>query len=146
MLSKTAVHAVRAMIVLATLEPGRYEGAASIAARVGAPANYLGKLLQGLARQGLVVSQKGLGGGWALGRPAERIRLVDILEPVEDVDRWRGCFLGQSGCSDEHPCHVHETWAGIRDRFFEFVDGTTLADLVAHGGLERLADMVKKGS
>ena len=49
MLSKTAIHAVRATIELAALAPGCYLGAAAIADRIGAPRNYLGKLLQALA-------------------------------------------------------------------------------------------------
>ena len=144
MLTKTGIHAVRAMIALATLEKGRFEGATAIAKRVGAPANYLGKLLQSLARGSLVLSQKGMGGGWALARDPESITLLQILQPVEDVERWRGCFLGQSGCSDAHPCHVHNEWAPVRDQFLEFVEGTTLAAIMRQGGMERLESMVRE--
>ena len=54
MLSRTAIHAVRALSHLAGLPAGTFAGSAVLAERIGAPANYLGKLLQGLAARGLV--------------------------------------------------------------------------------------------
>ena len=83
MISKTALHAIRAVAGLAELPSGEFEGAATIAARTGAPANYLGKLLQQLSHEGLLTSRKGAGGGFALARPAESITLLDIVEPTE---------------------------------------------------------------
>lgn len=138
MLSNSAVHAIRATIALASLPAGTFEGSSAVARRVGAPPNYLGKLLQSLAREGIVVSQKGLHGGWALGRDAAEISLADVVAPIEDVSRWRACFLGRAGCSDADPCHVHDAWAPVRDRFLEFMEGTTLQELVERGGVARL--------
>ena len=54
MISKTGLHAVRAILALARLRDGEFAGAASVAREIGAPQNYLGKLLQTLARCGLV--------------------------------------------------------------------------------------------
>jgi DNA-binding IscR family transcriptional regulator len=54
------------MIVLAGLPRGAYRGAAAIAEQNDAPANYLGKILQQLARRHVVDSQKGLGGGFRI--------------------------------------------------------------------------------
>lgn len=138
MLSTSGVHAVRALIALASLPEGRYEGSAVVAQQIGAPPNYLGKILQSLSRAGLVVSQKGMGGGWALGRAPETISLMDIVAPIEDVARWRGCFLDRADCSDHDPCHVHEAWAPVRDAFLQFMEGTTLRRLLEDGGMERL--------
>jgi DNA-binding IscR family transcriptional regulator len=65
MIAKTGMHAVRAMVARARLPAGTY---AWVAQEIGAPQNYLGKLLQTLAHEGLVQSQKGLGGGFCLAR------------------------------------------------------------------------------
>lgn len=138
MLSRSGIHAIRALMALSELEEGRYAGSTAIAGRVEAPPNYLGKLLQTLAREGLVVSQKGRGGGWALGRSAADISLYDIVACVDDLERWKGCFLTRSECSDENPCHVHEGWAAVRDAALGFLEGTSLARLQAAGGMPRL--------
>ena len=129
MLSKSGVHAVRALIVLAELPEGRYRGASSIAEQNDAPANYLGKLLQQLARRGLVESQKGLGGGFRLSREPSQISLYDIVEAIEDVSRWYDCILGKPNCSDGNPCSVHQQWGPVRDAYLKLLKETNLGDL-----------------
>src|SRR5262249_32207866 len=133
MLSKTGLHAVRAMAALARLPEGTYAGAARIAQDIGAPQNYLGKLLKALAEEGLVESQKGLGGGFRLVRDPGHISLLDVVEPIEHISRWSGCILGRPECSDKHPCAIHDRWKAVRDAYLRMLQRTTLAELVARG-------------
>ena len=129
MITKTSVHACLALSVLAGLDPGEYAGAAAIAAEIGAPQNYLGKLLKQLAAQGILESQKGYGGGFKLRKDADKITLYDIVEPIEHVSRWNGCFLGRKRCSDHTPCAVHKSWTHVRDKYLGFLKGTSLKDI-----------------
>ncbi len=139
MLSKTGLHAVRAVVALARLPEGAYAGAASIAQEIGAPQNYLGKLLRNLAEQGLLESQKGLGGGFRLARDPGEITLLDVVEPIEHVSRWSGCILGLSACSDAAPCALHERWKAVRNSYLQMLQRTTLADLVARQQKQEVA-------
>ncbi|MGA2259214.1 MAG: Rrf2 family transcriptional regulator [Thermoguttaceae bacterium] len=129
MLSKTALHALRAMTVLAELPEKSFAGAVDIAKAIHAPRNYLGKLLQSLAEAGLVESQKGKGGGFRLARQPAAITVFDVVEPIDHVGRWRGCFMGRSECSCENSCVVHSRWQAVRDAYLAFLQDTTLADL-----------------
>ncbi len=129
MVSKTAMQAVRACVHLASLPDGCYEGAATIAKSVGARGNYLGKLLQLLSQEGLLVSQKGLHGGFRLSRPAASITLFDVIDPVDHVARWEGCFLGRDECNADPPCVVHGRWGVIRDEYLDFIRNTTIAEV-----------------
>jgi Rrf2 family protein len=140
MLSKTGLHAVWAVVALAKLPDGVYAGAARIAHDIGAPQNYLGKLLKTLAEEGLVESQKGLGGGFRLARAAEDISLFDIVEPIEHISRWSGCILGRSECSEVNPCAIHNRWKAVRDTYLRMLQRTTIAELVAKG--EPVVDLV----
>lgn len=133
MISKTAVHATLALAFLAELDGDEYAGASQIAQNVGAPRNYLGKLLKQLASEGLVESQKGYGGGFRLAESADDITLYDIVEPIDHVSRWNGCFLGRPACSDESPCAVHKRWARIREQYLKFLKQTTIAELARKG-------------
>jgi Rrf2 family iron-sulfur cluster assembly transcriptional regulator len=133
MITKTGLHAVRAVVALARLPEGACAGAAAVAAEIGAPPNYLSKLLQGLARAGLVRSQKGLGGGFRLARDPRRISLLDVVEPIERVSRWSGCVLGHRDCSDEAPCAIHLRWKQVRTAYLRMLTHTTIADLLAKG-------------
>jgi Rrf2 family transcriptional regulator, iron-sulfur cluster assembly transcription factor len=129
MISKTAAHALTALAALAELPPGSYAGAAEIAAQIAAPRNYLGKLLKVLADAGLVVSQKGKGGGFRLARPAAAVSLFEVVDPIEHLGRWSGCFLGRARCSAKSPCQVHKRWKVVRDAYLRFLQETTVADL-----------------
>ncbi len=133
MMSKTALHAVMALTELARAPMGTYHGAGAIAARINAPPNYLGKLLQTMAREGLVESQKGLRGGFRLNRDPGRLSLFDAVEPIDHVSRWSGCFLGGGICSEEHPCAVHVRWQEVRTAYLRFLQETTIADLAKRG-------------
>lgn len=106
-----------------------YEGTAALARRTGAPANYLGKLLQTLAGAGVLESRKGPGGGFRLARPAEEVTLLDIVEPLTDLGRWDGCILGMPICSDETACTLHHRWGEMRESYLNLLSTTVLADL-----------------
>jgi Rrf2 family protein len=131
MISKTGIHAMRALAALAQVSNGAYAGAGDIAKTVCAPRNYLGKLLKGLSRTGLVESQKGKGGGFRLARDPATITLLDVMEPVAKVSRWKGCFLGQTTCSPDAACALHARWGTARDAYFRFLEETTVADIAA---------------
>jgi Rrf2 family protein len=133
MLSKTGLHAVRAITALARLPEGAFGGAARIAQEIGAPQNYLGKLLKTFAAEGLLESQKGLGGGFRLARHPREISLLDVVEPIEHISRWSGCILGRPECSEADPCAIHSRWKAVRDAYLRMLERTTIAELVARG-------------
>jgi Rrf2 family protein len=132
-ITKTGLHAIRAVVALAKLPEGTYAGAARVAKEIGAPQNYLGKLLQGLSYEGLVESQKGLGGGFRLARAPRRITLFDVVDPIEHLSRWSGCILGRPECSEADPCAIHNKWKAVRGAYLHLLQSTTIADLVKHG-------------
>lgn len=139
MISKTGIHAVTAVAALAELGEGAFAGAAEIAEQIGAPRNYLGKLLKTLADQGLLESQKGKGGGFRLARNPEEISLYEIMEPLDRVSRWSGCFLGRARCSEDAPCSVHQRWSKVRTAYLQFLQETSVHDLVGREALRRRA-------
>lgn len=130
MLSKTSKLVVNALVELAKLPPGSYEGASSIAKKIEAPKNYLGKLLQNLCARNIVSSQKGTGGGFRLSIKPDKITLYEIVEPVENVAIWEKCALGLKECSETDPCPVHDDWKVIKEGYLSFLKTTTVADLI----------------
>jgi Rrf2 family iron-sulfur cluster assembly transcriptional regulator len=130
MISRTGIHALAALTRMATLKNGEFAGAADIAREIGAPQNYLGKLLKALAGNGLLVSQKGYNGGFRLARPADDISLFDVIEPIDKVSRWGNCFMSSGTCSENEPCAVHGRWKRIREDYLGFLHETSIADVV----------------
>lgn len=129
LLSQTSVHVIRAFTFLASQPAGKFVGAAAIAAETGAPQNYLSKLLQQYCQSGLLESQRGAGGGVRLAKPAGKITLLQIVEPVERLSQRRNCFMGEL-CCGELPCAYHESWLKLHSDFVGFLESVTLAGLV----------------
>jgi Rrf2 family protein len=75
--------AIHCCTFLAVLPPGAPLPASRLAEFHGVPPAYLAKHLQALARAGIVVAVPGAKGGYALGRPADEISMLDIVDAVE---------------------------------------------------------------
>ena len=136
MLSKSGIHLVRAVTHLARLREDEFVGAGELAKEIGAPGNYLGKLLQTLARLGVVESRKGVGGGFRLARDPASLSLLEVVDPVEQISRWTGCIIGNRACSDERPCAVHDQWGDLRRRYMKLLSETTIRDILADPNCE----------
>lgn len=130
MLTKTSKQVINALVKLAKLEEGEWLGVGAIAQQIKVPQNYLGKMLQSFVVAGLVVSQKGLGGGFRLAKDPKEISLFDVVEPIENVDVWSGCALGLKKCSDKNACAVHFKWKSVKEQYLSFLKKTTIASLV----------------
>lgn len=129
LINKSSLLAINALTVLAQLPPGECAGASSIAKKIDAPANYLGKILQSLASRGLIISQKGKGGGFRLERSPRKISLFDVITAIEDTAKWSKCFLGRKQCLDSSPCHVHDQWKHVKEMNIKFLENINLYDL-----------------
>ncbi len=128
MLSQTAEYALRAVLALA-IEPGGQLGAAQLAERLGVPRNYLSKTLHQLARVGVLDSSRGKAGGFRLARGAERITLLEVVQPFDDISGKRVCLLGRPVCSDHAACAAHSKWKVVSERNARFFSETSVADL-----------------
>ena len=130
MLSQTAEYALRAVLAIAGEREGEAVGAGRLAASLGIPQNYLSKTLHQLARAGVLESTRGKLGGFRLARPAEKIPLLDVVGPFDDVSGRRTCLMGRPVCSYYNACAAHERWKAVADRTAEFFRDTTVGDLV----------------
>ena len=141
MLSQTAEYALRAVVLLAGRAPGSTARVGELADALDIPQNYLSKTLHTLTRAGVLVSARGKGGGFALGRPAEDITLLEIVDPFDRLGTRPTCLMGQGECSEAHACAAHHTWKEVSSRVQGFFSQTTLADLAT----SKAARTVKRG-
>jgi Rrf2 family protein len=103
-LSKTAEYALRAAVWLAGAADRR-ASADQLADVTKVPRRYLNKVLQDLVRAGLVSSQPGPGGGYALDRPASKITILDVVSATAPLERIRHCPLGLPSHTRLCPLH-----------------------------------------
>lgn len=128
-LSATAEYALRAMAYLAGLPPGASARATDLEAATGTSAPYLAKVLRRLVIAGLLVSQKGHHGGFALARPPASIRFSDVLEAVGHRPDPGRCAFGWGECDPDAPCPLHDAWSQLTASFREWATTTTLASV-----------------
>ena len=129
MFSQTVEYALRAVVYLADQAP-EARTTQQIARVTRVPLAYLSKVLQGLARHGIVASQRGVGGGVRLTRPPTDLTILEVVDAVEPIQRIRHCPLGLAA-HGVRLCPLHkrldEALASIEEAF----RSTTLADLLA---------------
>jgi Rrf2 family protein len=92
MFSQTAEYALRAIVTMARDEASAMT-AQDISRESQVPLDYLSKVLNSLARAGIVRAQRGRGGGFTLASPASRMTILDVLNAVDPIRRIRSCPL-----------------------------------------------------
>ncbi len=124
-IGRTASYAVSALSRLAELDQD-WVLLPDLVAATDAPAPYLSKILNNLARAGLIRAKRGYKGGYALVRPAGNLSVREIIEAVEGPDSLCECLLGREFCTDERACPAHEFWKTERARIRELLESLTL--------------------
>lgn len=128
--SRSTEYAIRALVHLAQVPEGKFVMVRQIASEENIPAHFLAKILQQLARKGLLRSSKGPTGGFCLRRPASQIRLMQLVEALNGLTDYHKCVSGFSECTDEAPCAMHDSWTALRSRIIEYLETTTIAEVV----------------
>ena len=144
MISQTTEYAIRAIIEMGQKPEGEYVLAKTLAEDLDIPHFYLGKILQQLVKSRVLKSTRGRNGGFSLAKPANKIRLRDVVEPFEDVDKSSECILGQDSCNDKVACPLHDYWKDVRERYVQELETKTVSDLADFGVRRKKATGKKK--
>ena len=134
--SRQCEYGLQAVLHLAVKPPGQWTSIRGITKELGIPYHFVGKILQDLVYKGLLVSQKGPSGGFALAHPAKDITLLQIVEAIDGMDLMYTCVMGLKECSGKNPCAVHHQWGGLRDK---------IQHMLANQSIEDMARDTKKG-
>lgn len=133
-LSTRGRYAVMAMADLARTSKGGTQCLAAIAGRQEISLAYLEQLFAKLRRAGLVTGIRGPGGGYRLARPADEIRVADIVVAVSEPLKATRCHAATaSGClSRAGRCLTHDLWDELGAQIELFLSSVTLADVIEH--------------
>ena len=135
MISKTAEYALRVTAWLAgrAQVPHRTQ---EIAQGTKVPAAYLSKVIQGLARGGLIDSRRGRNGGVALAYPPDEITILEVIRAVDPPRRIRECPLGP-GYHGKNLCPLHRRLDEAVESVERALGETTLAEILAEPSSSR---------
>lgn len=129
MFSKTVEYALRAVVHLAYESPAA-RTTAQIAEATKVPKDYLSKILQNLAKGGIVQTQRGVGGGVSLAKPPNELTILDVVNAVEPIERIRVCPLGLKG-HGARLCPLHRRLDNAMASVEAAFGGTTLAEVLS---------------
>jgi len=111
-------------------EPRRVVNAPDLAEECRLPLPMVSKILKMLARAGLVRSQRGVKGGYSLGRGADEIHADEIVRALEGPVALTVCIEGSPGECDLEPyCQVRGHWQRINVAVEAALSQITLAEL-----------------
>ena len=129
----------------ALLELAQSEGSATgetLARAQGLPAKFLAAILNDLRRAGLVTSQRGLDGGYRLGRPADQISVADVMRaldgPLAAVRGLRPEMTSYEGAA----ARLQDVWVATRASLRAVLERITLEDVVKGQLPPDIAEMV----
>ncbi len=137
MFSQTVEYALRAMMLLASLE-GAPMTSERIAARTRVPPGYLSKVMRSLVLGKLVASSRGPGGGFVLSAGPAQISILDVVQAVDPIRRIHACPMD----NPEHTqlCPLHRSLDRAIGEMEKSFARTTLAQMLAGEGTARATD------
>lgn len=127
-LSNTSEYALRIMSYMSK-EPKRLHSAAEMVESLNISDKYLRRLMTTLSKAGFIRSIRGRTGGYLFDQKPENIKLSQVIDAVEGMEKYKGCIMGFDHCSDEQPCVMHNAWKSVQEEFLNTFEQNTLGDL-----------------
>lgn len=131
MFSKACEYSIRAAIFIASQSmEGKRTTLKEISEAIDSPEAFTAKLLQQLARYGIIESIKGAQGGFEIPKKdIAKIKLCEIVDAIDGDNVYRNCGLGLKACSERNPCPVHDKFKAIRKELKDMLEKTRLKEL-----------------
>ena len=130
-LSKKADYALMAMKHLAVRGDRSSSSAREIAELYAIPIELMAKVLQRLARRGLLLSQQGTRGGYQLARVPGQISVADVIQAIDGPVTVTACSTDENQCEQFAKCNVRDPLWKVRERILSALGECTIAELAA---------------
>ncbi len=112
-----------------TRSPDGLHSAIALSETTGIPVPTVSKILGNLARNNILISQRGLKGGFKLQRPAEEISVAQIIEAIDGPIRLTSCVEEDFDCDLFKLCTMRPHWQAINEAVRGALDGITLLQI-----------------
>jgi len=122
-------YAIHGLVYLAGANPGKATLLSDIAGAIKIPESYLRKVFQLLSRNGIVISQRGVNGGYVLAMDPSEITLKDVMDAVEGTHPLYNCISRGRGCSITDNCPIRGAFESATKKMYEILEATTIKDL-----------------
>ena len=128
-LGKKADYGLIALRHLASQRPRVACSAKEIARAYGMPAELVAKVLQRMAKNGLLVSQHGTNGGYALAKDPSQITAFEVIRAIEGPLFIMSCVTDRRECDQMTRCTVREPLRKVNDAIVKALNEVTVSTL-----------------
>lgn len=118
-ISKSSQYAIQAVMYLASRQKDILIKQIEISTALNIPNHFLGKVLQVLVKHNIIISFKGINGGFAINRELKRITMDEIVTMIDGEKYIDGCLVGFPNCSGDNPCPIHNEWKKAKDSIID---------------------------
>lgn len=126
--SRKSDYGLRALMYLAEQRDRGPVTLHEIAHRLMIPKAFLSKILQQLARKGVVRSLKGPSGGFVLAVEPSEVTLQEVLTEIDGAVRVFECFATEADCLLYGDCQVLDVFGEVEQQISKVLASYTLAD------------------
>ncbi len=130
--SRQCEYALQAILYLAAHPSDNLIPIRTVADKLKIPYHFVSKTLQQLAKSGLIHSQRGKQGGFAVDAGSAKVSLFEIINAIDGPAFSTECVLGFKDCNSKEPCLLHEVWAKQRDELAKILTKTTIKQLIVN--------------
>lgn len=130
MISTKGRYALRILVDLAENSSAGYVTLSAVAGRQEISEKYLESIGKDLVRAGFLLGLRGKGGGYRLSRPADQIRVLDVLRVMEGTLAPVACLAeGSAPCARAARCRTLPLWQGLDKVVTDYLQSYTVQDL-----------------
>lgn len=130
-LSKSFGYALRGILYVSLMNDERRKiRIEEIAAALGVPRHFLGKIMKQVVKEGIISSTRGQQGGFYINEKTLQTPLEKIILMTEGEAYFTTCMLSMRPCNAADPCPLHNRLYGFKAEVRAFYRQTTIADLL----------------
>jgi Rrf2 family protein len=130
-LTRAADYAVRVMVHLATLPLEKRAFLPDLAVATAAPESFLSKVMQALARAGLITSRRGKAGGFAILPRGREATMREVIEAVDGPICLNVCLNRARDCERKSWCPAHPVWARAQRAMIDVLMSVTVSAMAS---------------
>jgi Rrf2 family protein len=128
-LSKKTEYAIIALLDMAGNGQGRLTTVRDLSQKYNIPREIMGKVMQSLAREGLIISQQGVKGGYKIAYKPKDINISSVIQAVDGPISLVDCKIhDRENCEQIEFCNIKSPMNFIHSELLNFFNGITLQD------------------
>jgi len=131
LITRATEYAIRALFYLAKQPKGEIVFKKDICKHQDITPAFLTKILQPLIKNGIIGSQRGVGGGFYLLKDPADVTLLDVIEAEEGPLYLNTCLSPEGSCERDLFCPIHGAWREIRSEMTATLSRYNFARLIA---------------